>query len=112
MSGKEYQNEHYLKNKDKIKDKGKEYRLKNKDKIKEYHLKEKYNLTLEEYNKLITNRCQICNSKERPHVDHDHATGKVRGILCSTCNTGLGLFHEDIELLKNAIKYLSEGEKR
>jgi hypothetical protein len=45
----------------------------------------------------------------RLSVDHCHNTGKIRGILCTKCNTGLGSFKDNIELLMNAIKYL-KGE--
>lgn len=40
------------------------------------------------------------------HLDHCHITGKIRGFLCSNCNTGLGLFKDNINLLESAIKYL------
>lgn len=54
--------------------------------------------------------CMICgkefeNAKEK-HVDHSHATGKIRGILCRSCNCGLGNFRDSIDLLKSAAKYL------
>ena len=53
--------------------------------------------------------CKICKSDgggRSLHVDHCHTTGKVRGLLCSNCNTGLGLFKDNVDLLKKAIKYL------
>lgn len=47
-----------------------------------------------------------------PHVDHNHETGKVRGILCSPCNTALGSFKDDPEILRAAIRYLADHENR
>jgi hypothetical protein len=74
-----------------------------------------YGITLEEYNRLLESQgggCAICgrkvniDSKFSLHVDHDHDTGKIRGILCSSCNLGIGKFDHDCSRLKNAIKYL------
>jgi hypothetical protein len=54
--------------------------------------------------------CAICEQGfiETPRVDHDHETGKVRGLLCHHCNTGLGQFKDNIEILQNAIAYLEK----
>lgn len=56
--------------------------------------------------------CKICKKhkslfKTHLHVDHDHSTGKIRGLLCQKCNQGIGYFYESIASLQNAIKYLS-----
>ena len=76
-----------------------------------------YGITLEDFNEMLKEqkyRCKICNieekhaSKARFHVDHCHDTGKVRGLLCSKCNQGLGMFNDNIEFLKEAAKYLEE----
>jgi len=108
------------------------YRLKNKDYIlankierkisgKSYNdarksmLKKKYKLSLKDYNDLCIqqdNKCLICNTDvfvgkgKKLHVDHCHKTGKIRGLLCQNCNTGLGQFKDNINNLENAIKYL------
>lgn len=76
----------------------------------ERRLKKSYGITLVEYNELIArcgNKCEICKEPiEIPYIDHDHKTGKVRGILCPQCNFGLGNFVDSIELLKAATEYL------
>jgi hypothetical protein len=60
-------------------------------------------------------RCDICgaglveqNGRSMACLDHDHATGRVRGILCSNCNTALGLLHDDPVRLAEAIAYLEK----
>lgn len=74
-----------------------------------------YGLTPEQYAEMLEEQggvCAICGTDEwpgkgnRPHVDHDHSTGRVRGILCSHCNHGLGKFRDDPERLRAAAEYL------
>lgn len=55
---------------------------------------------------VLLDSCQICGSADKLCWDHDHNTGEFRGTLCGTCNTGIGMFKDDPELLKNAIAYL------
>lgn len=77
-------------------------------------LKYNYGITINDYNLMFTNQkgcCAICNIHQsklkRPlDVDHDHTTGEIRGLLCSKCNTGIGLFNDNIELLSLSINYL------
>jgi len=58
--------------------------------------------------------CAICLERKEElkqwHIDHDHSTGRVRGILCFTCNTALGKFHDDEEILESAIRYLHRSK--
>ena len=76
---------------------------------KRYSLKKQYGLTLEEHQSMVTAQkscCKICHRPAKLHVDHDHNTGKVRGLLCLSCNMALGLMKDNTEVLSNAIKYL------
>lgn len=71
-----------------------------------------YGLSKEQYLSLLVSqdhKCPICSThlhKTKAHVDHSHTTGKIRKILCSNCNTGLGKFQENPVFLKKAAKYL------
>lgn len=58
--------------------------------------------------KATVTECVICGSDEPLVVDHDHKTGKIRGMLCNHCNRGLGHFRDDPELLQFAAIYLKE----
>lgn len=95
----------------------KEYYQKNKVTRKEYNRKnliKQYGITLEEYDKILLeqgNKCKICgkskeDSKVSLCVDHNHVTGKIRGLLCISCNTALGGFKDNINILRKAIEYL------
>ncbi len=98
-----------------------EYKEKNPDKIqkiKAKHMrKRRYGIEEEAYQQLLQNqngKCAICNlacvSGRNLAVDHNHQSGVVRGLLCSNCNTSLGGFQDNKELLYKAIKYLETYE--
>ena len=70
------------------------------------HARTRYGLTLEEYDAIVSQPCRICEAKDDIVVDHDHATGKLRGPLCRRCNQGLGMFRDNVEFLANAVEYL------
>ena len=77
---------------------------------KQYKLK-KYGIGPVEYKMMRDSQkecCAICKERftETPHVDHDHATGKVRSILCRRCNHTIGHARDDISILASAIEYL------
>lgn len=107
------------KNKEKYKKTADEYRKNNPEKVKRSgknsHLKRQYGITLLQYEEMIKlqeNKCSICDkiSNSSLHIDHNHSTGKVRELLCTNCNTGLGQFKDNIEFLESAIKYLVKHE--
>ena len=57
-----------------------------------------------------TEQCELCGKVCKTYLDHDHLTLSFRGWLCNECNTGLGKFNDDIQLLQKAITYLSPNE--
>ena len=87
-----------------------------------YKLKANYGLSLEDYQNMMDKQngvCAICLKPETTlsnagyvknlSVDHCHTTGRVRGLLCHHCNTGVGKFMDSVEILESAIKYLKEN---
>ena len=104
----------------------KSWRAKASLKTKRNHsYKHKYDITVDRYNEMFIDQrglCLICNEPERTQnaksgktlwlaVDHCHTSGKVRGLLCSKCNTALGLFKDNTKNLQGAIKYLKKQKK-
>lgn len=77
---------------------------------REYHLRRRYGIGQKEFDELLAAQggvCGICGTERPEHVDHDHLTGYVRGVLCFNCNGGLGHFRDDRTLLNQAIAYLN-----
>ncbi|MER5933110.1 endonuclease VII domain-containing protein [Streptomyces sp. NPDC002054] len=80
---------------------------------REGHLKRKYGITEAERDAMVRAQgglCIICLRAPAAHVDHCHKTGRVRGVLCLNCNTGLGLLKESPDRIRRAIQYL-EGSR-
>ena len=116
---------YYQKNKQSSQQRSKKYRESHKEYYAGILLKKNYGMTICQYNELFTNQngvCVIClklETKVDPRssaikklsVDHDHKTGKVRGLLCDSCNLALGKFHDDPSLLRRAINYLESFNK-
>jgi hypothetical protein len=77
---------------------------------KDRDLRRKYGITLDVWNAMYAaqrGRCAICDrSDQRLVVDHDHHSGAVRGLLCVTCNSGLGMLQDDPDLLDTARDYI------
>jgi hypothetical protein len=85
---------------------------------REYHFKNKYGISVEEYDAMRIKqafKCLLCDKHEidTPRkslcVDHDHETGKVRGLLCESCNQALGLFYDNANTLRKAAQYLDDN---
>jgi hypothetical protein len=73
------------------------------------YLKRTFGLTPEELDVFVASQggvCAICREGQPEHIDHDHETGLIRGVLCGPCNMGLGLFKDDAGRLDAAIDYL------
>lgn len=83
------------------------------------YLRRTYKITLEDYERLLKSqngRCAICGGegflmdasrhKVKLVVDHDHKSGRIRGLLCHNCNRALGLLHDDSTALQTALEYL------
>jgi hypothetical protein len=74
-----------------------------------YHLKHRYGIGADEFDRLVREQggvCAICGKPDPDHVDHSHDTGEVRGILCFNCNGGLGQFKDSTDALRDAACYL------
>ncbi len=85
------------------------------DYCRDYRLRHAFGIDLNEFNRMGEKQgwvCYLCGLKciGKPNlsVDHCHATGKVRSLLCGRCNQGLGMFREDVELMAKAIAYLND----
>jgi hypothetical protein len=95
----------------------KKYRDSHSELIQRAKILARYGITKEEYDQRLENqegKCKICketcSTGHNLSVDHVHKTGKIRGLLCKACNLGLGKFRDNIEFLKEAIKYLEEND--
>ena len=112
---KERSRKYRLAHKEEISKYNKEYRGGHPEEIRECKRKNRlgaYGVTVEEYNLMLGHQGGVCALCGRPPgkkplaVDHDHETGKVRGLLCQNCNVGLGCFGDSVPILEGAIKYL------
>ena len=120
-----YKRGYYERNREAVLDSVSEYQADNGDAIREKkrakyastspesrkrdQLKRLYNITLEQWNEMFKAQdglCAIRREKSARHVDHCHSTNKVRGLLCGTCNTGIGHLRESKAIMLSAISYL------
>lgn len=93
----------------------KQWYKKHKDYARNYNLLRIYNITLQDKQRMFMQQnkvCTICGASisfKNSHVDHNHLTGEVRGLLCKRCNIGLGYFNVDLEgsnILQKAVRYI------
>ena len=90
-----------------------EYRKGRKAEDRDAHLRRTFGITSTDYEELLARQgggCGICGKRPGKislHVDHDHETGEIRGLLCVGCNNALGQFHDDPMLLERATDYVS-----
>lgn len=88
--------------------------------IRRANYKRSFGISVEEYDLMVLkqdNKCAICaihqsQEKRRFAVDHDHKTGKIRGLLCINCNRGIGALKDSSELLEKAIDYLTQKMRK
>jgi hypothetical protein len=83
---------------------------------KKINLRKNYGLSITKWNEMALNqdrKCKlcgrVCESDKTFHVDHSHTDGHIRGLLCTQCNVGIGMFGDSIELLQKALLYLQEN---
>ncbi len=110
---------YYINNRERLLEKCREWNRKNKEKKHFQSIKRQYGVSMGRYKKIFNaqkGKCALCGKSQvactrRLHIDHNHKTGEIRGLLCHGCNTGLGSFNDDISLLKKAISYLQRKDK-
>lgn len=114
-----YRKEYYAKNQRRVRDRAWKWYHDNQHRAKNRQLKKKFDITYDDYVKMLTEQngvCAICCKKEtyknrygtvrELSVDHNHTTGKVRGLLCARCNAAIGMLEEDVPRIHVLIRYL------
>lgn len=89
------------------------------ERIRRHNLRRNYGMTTEAYDAMLDSQnyaCACCGGANkdgrRLAVDHCHGNGHIRGLLCSSCNAGIGMFRNDASILVKAIEYLNKTERR
>jgi len=118
----EYSKWYYARNKETIDRQRQQRYRKDRESARGHDLKKKYGISFQQYLDLLKaqdGKCAICGKTlelwgeklKQPHVDHDHGSTGVRGLLCHSCNLGLGYFRDEQAVLHRAIQYLRERGK-
>lgn len=111
---------YYEEHKEEIRIKTKEYNDTHKKQRRNRDLLKKYGITLEQYDKMFKKQKGFCIGclrhqdvlKKVLAVDHNHKTGKVRGLLCDTCNRAIGLLQDDIKILVRLMRHLNKNKEK
>ncbi len=108
-----YKKERYEKvSKEADKKRANDWYYRNKDRVKAKNIERLYGISNEEYEEMqirCNNRCELCQKiVDKLCVDHNHTTGKIRGLLCVHCNSLVGYCKEDQQILLSAIDYLKK----
>lgn len=110
--------DYYARNRDKVLASARAYILANPDAHRRVMLRTNFGITLEQYNEMFERQGGVCAICKKPEtwlyrdkvralaVDHDHETGRVRGLLCGNCNRAIGQMLDDPERLRRAADYL------
>lgn len=116
-----YKAQWYLDNKEMLDERSRQrYRNTDKDVLRDKELQKHYGITLEQRNNILESQggvCAICSAEDdltgkEFSIDHCHVTGVIRGILCSLCNTGIGMLGDNAKSVKKALDYLIEAEDK
>lgn len=117
VKGRRVQRRYYRNNKGKLSAYAKEYAKGRSSILRDQALMRRYDITLKQHKQMYLDQngcCVLCGDSvpyDKIHTDHDHATGKVRGLLCCRCNMGLGFWKDSVEGLQQAIEYLGAASK-
>jgi hypothetical protein len=110
-------------NPEKFAQRNKNWRIKNADKLRWYEVSRKFGISQAEYSDLYESQngvCAICRNPETATrngvvralaVDHCHSSGRIRGLLCSNCNTGIGKLKDDPNVIRRAAEYLDKKDR-
>jgi hypothetical protein len=107
-----YRAEYRNRTREHINEYGRSHNYKYKDVVRESKYKSKFGITLKDYNDILASQGGVCATCGKPpnrkalSVDHDHRTGKVRGLLCQDCNFALGHVKDNPTILERLIDYL------
>lgn len=99
-------------NREKIREQHRQWRKVNARRVRDQHLQATYGISHDQYDAMLERQgggCAVCGKGRTLVVDHDHDTGKVRGILCGGCNRGIGQMGDDASRVLAAARYLEDA---